>query len=246
MTYLQATHRRGVNLLFAGVLAVLYHFILFLVPDAPNGEVINAVHGWIWGLLDIIPFIELFLLLGFAAATVYYLRLERKAEKKLRLRTFGLMFGESLVWGLFLFFNLAFLLLQIPGAEELLPKQAAAEAGRISFLHAVGLSLGAGFYEELFFRFLLMLGLLWVFKALGWPKMKTLQIVLAVVVSSLLFAAVHGDPPWGATTYWWAFAFRFLFGVLMYVLLRLRGFGITAWTHALYDVLIDIRTYTMD
>jgi hypothetical protein len=35
-----------------------------------------------------------------------------------------------------------------------------------------------------------------------------------------------------------SFTFRFLFGMALNALLMLRGFGIAAWTHSLYDVMV--------
>jgi len=35
-----------------------------------------------------------------------------------------------------------------------------------------------------------------------------------------------------------SFTFRFLFGMALNALLMLRGFGITAWTHSLYNVML--------
>lgn len=62
--------------------------------------------------------------------------------------------------------------------------------------------------------------------------------VLAAVVGALLFSGVHyigalGDPFTVAS-----FAFRFLFGLALNVIFLARGFGVAAWTHALYDVMI--------
>ena len=35
-----------------------------------------------------------------------------------------------------------------------------------------------------------------------------------------------------------SFTFRFLFGLALNVVFLVRGFGVAAWTHALYDVMI--------
>ncbi|MFW5658801.1 MAG: type II CAAX prenyl endopeptidase Rce1 family protein, partial [Bacteroidota bacterium] len=146
----------------------------------------------------------------------------------------------SLIWALLIFFNLGFLLLQIPGFEELLPKQSAA-GSETSFWHGIALSLGAGFYEEFFFR-LLLVGLLSLLLPLFFPKMgKAMKNLLIILLTAVLFSLAHHIPPHGEPFTLYAFLFRTAFGIVMSGLIVFRGFGITAWTHALYDVLIDLR-----
>ena len=75
------------------------------------------------------------------------------------------------------------------------------------------------------------------------------SLILAVVLTSLLFATAHyridmmigsyhlvtslGDP-----FEWASFLFRFLAGAFFSLLFLYRGFGIAAGTHALYDILV--------
>lgn len=100
------------------------------------------------------------------------------------------------------------------------------------------LSLGAGIYEELVFRVLLAGGLYVVLRAAGAARM--LAGLGATLVSALVFSAFHyigvyGDP-WALES----FTFRFLAGLAFSALFLLRGFGIAAWTHALYDVFLTL------
>ena len=61
---------------------------------------------------------------------------------------------------------------------------------------AVGF-LGAGIYEELLFRLILLSLLAWAFRRAGTtPRM---SMILAVIFSSLLFAAAHYVGPYGET-----------------------------------------------
>ena len=99
------------------------------------------------------------------------------------------------------------------------------------------LSLGAGLYEELLFRVIIVGALAWGGRRfLGWGA--TFSGVFAVVVGALLFSAVHYIGPYGDRLTVYSFAYRALAGVFFSALYLLRGFGITAWTHALYDVLV--------
>jgi hypothetical protein len=99
------------------------------------------------------------------------------------------------------------------------------------------LSLGAGLYEELLFRVIVVGALAWGGRRfLGWGA--TFSGVFAVVVGALLFSAVHYIGAYGDRFTVYSFAYRALAGVFFSALYLLRGFGITAWTHALYDVLV--------
>ena len=112
-------------------------------------------------------------------------------------------------------------------------------------LHGLGLStqvmlsLGAGIYEELLFRVILVSGLAWLAKrAFGWlPGASSL---FAVVVGALIFSAFHYIGPYGDAWQLQSFVFRFVAGLLFSGLFVLRGFGVTAWTHSLYDVFLSV------
>ena len=101
------------------------------------------------------------------------------------------------------------------------------------------ISLGAGLYEELLFRVVLVGGLaLLAQKGLGWGPRRA--GVFAVAVGALIFSAFHYIGPYGDPFELASFTFRTIAGVLFSGLYLLRGFGITAWTHALYDVFLAL------
>ncbi len=99
----------------------------------------------------------------------------------------------------------------------------------------VVIALGAGVYEELLFRVLIISGLLILFKKVLALKPLT-ALAAAVILSSLTFSASHyvgalGEPFTVDTV-----VFRTVAGVLLAVLYLTRGFGLTAYTHSLYDL----------
>ncbi len=101
------------------------------------------------------------------------------------------------------------------------------------------ISLGAGIYEELLFRVLLVGALAWMARRLfAWPP--AAAGVFATVVGALIFSAFHYVGPYGDRLALGSFAFRAIAGVMFSALYLLRGFGITAWTHALYDVFLAL------
>jgi hypothetical protein len=97
------------------------------------------------------------------------------------------------------------------------------------------ISLGAGLYEELVFRVLLVGLLLWLFRRVL-PRGKVLGGALAVVLSALVFSAFHYIGPLGDEFALSSFTFRAIAGLVFSALYVGRGFGIAAWTHALYDL----------
>lgn len=97
------------------------------------------------------------------------------------------------------------------------------------------ISLGAGLYEELLFRVVLVGLLLWLFRLLL-PGGKGVATTAAVVASALIFSAFHYVGPLGDTFAVSSFTFRAIAGVAFSALYVARGFGIVAWTHALYDL----------
>ncbi|HEU5465517.1 MAG TPA: CPBP family intramembrane glutamic endopeptidase [Gemmatimonadales bacterium] len=99
------------------------------------------------------------------------------------------------------------------------------------------LSLGAGLYEELLFRVIIVGVLAWGgHRLLGWSA--RLSGIVAVTVGALAFSAVHYVGTYGDQLTLYSFVYRTLAGVFFSALYLLRGFGITAWTHALYDVFV--------
>lgn len=97
---------------------------------------------------------------------------------------------------------------------------------------------GAGLYEEVLFRLLLLPLLIWVFERLGAPTI--LAAALGLVASSLLFSAAHYVGPLGDAFDLYSFTFRTLAGMFFALLFVVRGFGIAAGTHAVYDVLVGL------
>jgi membrane protease YdiL (CAAX protease family) len=97
------------------------------------------------------------------------------------------------------------------------------------------LCLGAGIYEELVFRLIVLTILTLLVKdLLQYPG--RFGTLLVVVISALMFSGYHYLGP--ETFRWRTFAFRTLAGIYFGVLFLARGFGVTAATHAAYDILV--------
>jgi Na+-translocating ferredoxin:NAD+ oxidoreductase RnfD subunit len=101
----------------------------------------------------------------------------------------------------------------------------------------VMLALGAGIYEELVFRVLLVSAIAFIARRIfRWRPV--VAALAAVVLSAVIFAAFHYVGPYGDPLRLDSFVFRFIGGLAFSVLYVTRGFGITAWTHTLYDLLV--------
>ncbi len=100
-------------------------------------------------------------------------------------------------------------------------------------------SLGAGIYEELLFRVVLV-GLLarLASRGFGWRPLPA--GAFATFLGAAIFSAFHYVGPLGDTLELGSFTFRMVAGVLLSGLYLARGFGIAAWTHALYDVFLAV------
>jgi hypothetical protein len=101
------------------------------------------------------------------------------------------------------------------------------------------ISLGAGIYEELLFRVILVSGLAWL--GVVSFRLRAMQAKLfAVCAGALIFSAFHYVGQFGEPLRLNSFVFRMVAGLMFSGLYVLRGFGITAWTHALYDIFLAV------
>ncbi len=155
----------------------------------------------------------------------------RRRPGPIRPRAFALMFGESLIYAMLLGAVVATLTGILLGGPAL---AVVPEAARLTLSQQLVISLGAGLYEELLFRVLLVSGFTAVGLRLKWRP--AVAVGVAVLASALLFSAFHYIGPLGDPLELGSFAFRAIAGLLLSALYVLRGFGIVAWTHALYDI----------
>ena len=102
--------------------------------------------------------------------------------------------------------------------------------------------VGAGIYEELIFRLILICVLMMLFQDLLRFSRKQ-SILFSVFLSAVLFSAHHhidflnGQVNHADPFDWAKFCFRSIAGVYFAFLFAFRGFGITAGVHAFYDIM---------
>jgi membrane protease YdiL (CAAX protease family) len=102
--------------------------------------------------------------------------------------------------------------------------------------------IGAGIYEELVFRLILIIVLMMLFQDVLRLGHKV-SIILSILISAALFSAYHhivylgGQFVQSSPFNWPEFGFRTIAGIYFAVLFAIRGFGITAGAHAFYDII---------
>jgi hypothetical protein len=99
------------------------------------------------------------------------------------------------------------------------------------------LSLGAGVYEELVFRLIMISALVWLLaRVFRLPRLAA--VAVAFVVSSFLFSAAHHLGPKGDPLQLGVFVYRFLAGIVFASIFYFRSFAVAVYTHALYDIYV--------
>jgi len=127
----------------------------------------------------------------------------------------------------------------LPGGIPLMSTAPQGGFERLDLATQLTISLGAGIYEELLFRVLLVSGIAALAgRVLGWRP--AAAGVLAAVLGALIFSAFHYLGPYGDPWELGSFTFRAVAGLLFSALYLTRGLGITAWSHALYDVFLAL------
>lgn len=120
--------------------------------------------------------------------------------------------------------------------------QAATETSTRPLLANLVTGIGAGIYEELVFRLILICLLMLLFHDIL-RLTHSSSIVLSVLISAALFSAYHhvdffsGQPNVTDPFNFTKFAFRTMAGIYFAALYAIRGFGITAGTHASYNII---------
>ncbi len=109
-------------------------------------------------------------------------------------------------------------------------------------------SLGAGLYEELVFR-LMVIALIHMLVVDIFGLKHGAGAMTAIGMSALLFGLYHFEScnvlAWSGVE-WARFVYIFIAGLYLAVIYVLRGFGVVVATHAIYDILIVIMKLGAD
>lgn len=237
--YSHATRTATYGFLAALPLLVIYEIGILLTNSGPEQIRVGA-DAWLkaaLGALGVQGGLLLAAVVVILGGVVFWS--ERDRRPALVPRYFGGIIVESLIYAVVLAFFVSTLVGALFGAVSLWPA-AMAQMARLSLPLQLALSIGAGLYEELVFRVILVGGLF-----LGLQKLmadRRVAYAVAAVAGALLFSWVHYIGAYGDPFTLASFTYRFLFGLALNGVFLLRGFAVAAWTHALYDVLVVTGT----
>jgi len=235
-SYWQASRAHRYSLLFALPLLMLYELLAALLSRDPSGGVRNGADVLIRSVFILIAGSRgpLFFGVCLIGVGIWLIGRDMRSHgRKLRAVFFARMAGESVLLALGFGIVVGTVTAQLLGV---LPSLAIAPA-EMGWWTTLMVSLGAGLYEELFFRVLLVSAI--AFAARKVFSMRALPAgALAVVLGAVIFSAFHYIGAYGDDLELQSFTFRMIGGLFFSALYLLRGFGITAWTHALYDVFL--------
>ena len=236
MSYFLQTRSSFYSFLFTIPLFFIYEVgILFLSKDdilvVRNGaDFLMRSILESFGILGLYGLGAIFLI-GFIITYIYFFN--DNSNKSIRADYLFIMIFESVCWALILYFLLSkFMLALMNPIGKTIAQQ-------------VTLAVGAGIYEEFLFRVMLISGLtgiigfvfLWSEKA---------RKAAALIIAAGIFSAFHFMGDYGDYFSMELFILRFFAGIVLGILYISRGFGITAYAHSIYDliVLIQITIHT--
>lgn len=227
---------------YYGVVAAIpmllaYELLLMFSGNHFFGQVRNAGDVWLRWILASLEVRPTHATLVMMLALILAIPMVRREPLQLKIGYFLLMAGEALLYSLMLDLAiniiLEFVFSAIP--SSILGRTALAISLSLTpgATQGLALSLGAGLFEEFIFRVLLLGGLL-----LGVRTFLPdhLAVVSSILLASLLFSAAHYVGPLADAFSLTSFMFRFVAGLLFTGLYYWRGFAITAYAHALYDI----------
>ena len=230
--YFEDTKTLLYSFLFSLPLFLIYEGLIIISQPSADQIVRISVDVWIKAVFSSLGVNAVsFSLLVVLLAGIIILYKERERLRTLNFKYFPALLAESTVYGIIV------ALISSALTSALLNISVSNPVEELSYLQKLALSLGAGLYEELFFRVILVSLFILIFNKLFNNK-KWASVSAAVVLSALLFSAVHYTGSMGDFFTLNSFFYRFLFGLILNGIYVARGFGVAAWTHALYDVMV--------
>ena len=228
--YFKNSSHRFYGAIFALVLLFFYEVLIIWEPSSSGFLVRNAPEAWMRNTLFFLGvppkyFTHIFLTLSLVAIPLFY-----RSGVTFHKRFLLFMVLEAIFFGILTGFIIQVVMRSIfLGASPL--------TGNLA--QNIGLALGAGLFEELLFRVIITSSLIWIGCKL--IKVRLVAILVAILISSILFSLAHHIGSAGEPFEMYAFMYRFFAGLWFTVLYTVRGFGITSLTHAFYDIFVILN-----
>ncbi|MBU2644181.1 CPBP family intramembrane metalloprotease [bacterium] len=226
--YLKISSHRFYGAVTTLVMLLLYE-ILIIWESSSSIVIRNAPEAWLRNLLNFLGISHYHISFVMITAAILAVPLLYQRGLEVRKRIFLLLVIESIGWG-----AVSGLLIKLIMVKLFFM------TGTISgsIIGDLGLAIGAGLFEELFFRVILTSSLIWICYKL--IRLKWLSITVAVITASFLFSLAHYVGNAGDSFEIYSFLFRFLAGLWFTTLYSVRGFAVVGLTHAFYDIFIII------
>ena len=211
---------------------LLFYELLIWVSSLDTSDSIRiSVDVWFRQIVQLTGLHSTSIILGGVALLgVVLLYIKRADLHNIKKSYFLMMLAESLLYSIIIIITIHTFL------DAVLMANSSSQIESLSSLQLYALSLGAGLYEELFFRVILVSLLIFIFKM--FTTNEPVATSLSIVSAALIFSGVHYVGFYGDTFTLHSFLFRFLFGLGLNLIYVKRGFGIAAWTHAVYDLIV--------
>ena len=232
--YLRYTRSPLYSFLFTLPLFIIYEIGLLLSTSEDLSYLRNGADALMRRMLSIFGIDGLFWISGvflFGFLIIYFLQKYSWNEYDIKSNYFLSMVLESIIWSyvLFIFMSNMHILLMATNGYRVIQN--------------VTLAIGAGIYEEILFRVILIFLFNYTF-SLVFRWNNYLNTGISIVFASVLFSLFHFIGEFGDYFSFDIFMIRFLAGIALGILYCFRGFGITAWTHSLYDLIVLTRITT--
>jgi len=238
--YWQDSRKPRYSLLLALPLFLIYQVLEALEPPTHGGALRNGADVILETLFSRLagPRGPMLLAVCLVAVGLWLvIRDYRKSGRELHFTVLLLMLLEATVLALGFGIIVSAITSQLVRPTAMLQQQ---DVAQLPVSTRLMLSLGAGLYEELLFRVLLVGSLAWAGRRLlRWRPL--VAGIWAALIGAVVFSAFHYVGPYGDQLTSYSFVFRTIAGLAFSALFLLRGFGITAWTHALYDAFLLLR-----
>lgn len=234
--YWQDAKRPLSCLLFLLPLIVLYEVGVWMIAGAEAASIRNGADYWMRSWLSAWGLGQWLLLPGLVIGVLLSWHLARKYPWRIRPETMLGMLAESVL--------LAVLLMAVGQVHQLLflcltsPESSPTVMLAINDLSQAISFVGAGVYEEVLFRLLLLPVMYAGFRMLECPR--NFSAAMAAISTAFVFALAHHVGPNADAFNVFAFTFRLAAGTFFAAIFLLRGFGITVGCHAAYDLLVGV------
>jgi hypothetical protein len=111
-----------------------------------------------------------------------------------------------------------------------------------SFIKGIIISFGAGIYEEILFR-MLLLSIIYFIIVKALRIIPAIGSLFSILICAFIFSIMHYTGPTGDSFSIHSFSFRLVAGVILSAIFIFRGLGIAVYTHAIYDILVIQKIY---